>query len=93
MKLPGAAETCLKEVPNAWDDIKLLEGTPGRDVMIARHKGTAWYIGGISATMRERRKTIKFDFMHDGVKYKLTLISDGKHDKKFATQYLVVPWT
>ena len=56
---------------------------PGRDVIIARRKGTAWYIGGISAEQRERRKTIKFDFLPEGVKYKLTLIADGKHDKDF----------
>jgi hypothetical protein len=89
-ELPDAVKTFLKEVPNAWDDIKLLEGTPGRDVIIARRKGTAWYIGGISAENRERKKTIRFDFLPDGVKYKLTLIADGIHDKAFSTQYMVV---
>ncbi len=89
-ELPDAAKTFLKEVPNAWDDTKLLDGYPGRDVVIARRKGTAWYIGGISAEQREITKTIKFDFLPDGAKYKLTLIADGKYDSKFATQYLVV---
>jgi alpha-glucosidase len=90
-ELPDAVKTFLKEVPNAWDDIKLLQGTPGRDVVLARRKGTAWYIGGISAEQRaERTKTIKFDFLSEGVKYKLTLISDGKYDSKFNTQYMVI---
>src|ERR1044072_371727 len=89
--LPDAAKTFFKNVPNAWDDIKLLDGYPGQDVILARRKATSWYIGGISAdNRREKRKTIKFDFLPDGVKYKLTLIADGKHDKAFATQYLVV---
>lgn len=88
--LPDAAKTFLKEVPNAWDDTKLLDGYPGKDVLIARRKGKAWYIGGINAEIIEKRKTIKFDFLPDEVKYKLTLIADGKHDKDFATQYLVV---
>jgi alpha-glucosidase len=89
--LPDAAKTFLKNVPNAWDDTKLLDGYPGQDVIMARRKGTSWYIGGISAdNRRERRKTIKFDFLPEGVKYKLTLITDGKHDKEFATQYLSV---
>ncbi|MBE7174067.1 MAG: glycoside hydrolase family 97 catalytic domain-containing protein [Williamsia sp.] len=89
-ELPDAVKTFLKTVPNAWDDIKLLEGYPGKDVVIARRKGTAWYIGGITSEIRERKKTIKFDFLPEGVKYKLTLIADGKHDKDFSTQYLVV---
>jgi hypothetical protein len=90
-QLPDAAKTFLKNVPNTWDDTKLLDGYPGQDVIIARRKGTSWYIGGISAdNRRERRKTIKFDFLQEGVNYKLTLISDGKHDKDFDTQYLSV---
>ena len=90
LALPDAAKTFLKEVPNAWDDIKLLDGYPGRDVIIARRKGSAWYIGGISAEQREKTKAIKFDFLPQGARYKLTLITGGKHDKDLATQYLVV---
>jgi len=89
-ELPDAAKTFLKEVPNAWDDTKLLDGYPGKDVMIARRKGNAWYIGGINGELREKKKTIKFDFLPDGIRYKLILIADGKHDKAFDTRYLVV---
>lgn len=89
-ELPDAAKTFLKHVPNAWDDSKLLDGYPGKDVIIARRKGNDWYIGGINGEQREKNKTVKFDFLPDGVKYKMTLIADGKHDKTFATQYLVV---
>ena len=90
-ELPDAAKTFLKEVPNVWDNTKLLSGYPGKDIVIARQKGDAWYIGGINAEVRrEKTKTIKFDFLPEGVKYKLTLIADGEHDKEFATQYMVV---
>ncbi len=89
-ELPDAAKTFLKEVPNAWDDTKLLDGYPGRDVIIARRKGNSWYIGGISAEQRELKKTIKFDFLPTGKQYKLILISDGKYDSVFDTQYMVI---
>ena len=49
-----------------------------------------WYIGGICNEFREMIKTISFDFLQEGIKYKLTLITDGKHDKDFNTLYLVV---
>jgi len=88
--LPDAAKTFLKNVPNAWDDTKLLDGYPGKDVIIARRKGNNWYLGGINAEQREKRKTITFAFLPAGVKYKLTLIADGNHDKDFSTQYFVV---
>ncbi len=88
--LPFEVRTFLKEVPNAWDDTKLVSGTPGRDIIIARQKGNLWYLGGISSERFERTKTLKFDFLPEGKKYKLTLITDGKHDKDLATQYFVV---
>lgn len=93
-QLPDAVKGFLKEVPNAWDNTKLIDGYPGKDVIIVRQKGNDWYIGGINAeARRDKSKTLKFDFLPEGVKYKLTLISDGKHDKEFLTQYLVVDKT
>jgi len=89
-RLPDAARSFLKEVPSAWDDSKLLDGNPGRDIIIARRKGDMWYIGGISSERFERTKTLKFNFLPEGKKYKLTLITDGKHDKELTTQYLVI---
>ena len=89
-ELPDAAKAFLRNLPNAWDDIQLLEGTPGRDVMIARRKGSDWYVGGISAELRERKKTVKLNFLPDGIMYKLTLIGDGEHDKALKTQYITV---
>jgi hypothetical protein len=88
--LPDAVKAFLRELPNAWDDTKLLDGYPGKDVIIARKKGNSWYIAGINAEIREKRKTIKFDFLPDNKSYKLTLIADGSYDKDFAIQYLVV---
>jgi hypothetical protein len=46
----------LKNVPNAWDDTKLLDGYPGQDVVIGRRKGNDWYIGGINGEQREKGK-------------------------------------
>ncbi len=90
LELPDAARTFLKEVPNAWDDTKLLEGYPGRNIIIARKKGDSWYIGGLSGERVERIKTLNFGFLPEGARYKMTLISDGVHDKEFTTQYIVV---
>lgn len=89
-QLPDAAKAFLKEVPAAWDDTRLLSGYPGSDVMIARRRNDTWFIGGISAAMHERTEKISFSFLPEGVKYKLTLISDGKHDKALTSRYLTV---
>ncbi len=89
-ELPEPAISFLKEVPTAWDDTKLLEGYPGRDIVMARRKGNAWYVGGLNAEQIEKQKTLVFSFLPEGVRYKLTLIADGKHDKEFSISYAVV---
>lgn len=91
--LPDAARSFLKEVPNAWDDTKLLDGYPGKSIIIARQKGNMWYVGGLNNERGEKTKTLKFSFLPEGVKYKLILIADGKHDKAFDTQFMVVDRT
>jgi alpha-glucosidase len=88
--LPDAAKDFLKGVPNAWDNTKLIDGYPGKDLVIARNKGNAWYIGGISAERYPKEKALLFNYLPVNVKYKLTLIADGEHDKKLVTQYMVV---
>ena len=92
-ELPDAVKNFLREVPAAWDDTKLLDGYPGKDVIISRRKGSTWYIGGLNAELKEKHKKVSFDFLPKNVKYKLTLIADGKHDKVFSTQYKVVDST
>jgi len=89
-QLPDAPKTFLKNVPNAWDETKLLDGYPGRDVTMARRKGEAWYVGGINGENVEKKKSLRFNFLPEGRNYKLTLITDGTHDKDFATQFSVV---
>ena len=88
--LPDAAKHFLMEVPNAWDNTKLIDGYPGKDLIIARNKSDVWYIGGISAEKSPKIKTLTFNYLPESVKYKLTLIADGEHDKKLVIQYMVV---
>ena len=90
-ELPEEAKTFLKEVPTAWDDTKLIDGYPGQEVIMARRKGNAWYVGGISASeSKETTKKLRFSFLKEGVNYRTVLIADGNHDKAFASQVMVV---
>ena len=40
----------MSELPTAWDETRLLEGYPAEKVVMARRKGTRWYIAGINGT-------------------------------------------
>lgn len=49
-RLPDFAVDYLKEVPTTWDETKLLDGEPGKFVVIARKKNGRQYIGAINGT-------------------------------------------
>ncbi|WP_406465960.1 glycoside hydrolase family 97 catalytic domain-containing protein [Streptomyces sp. NBC_00111] len=39
----------LDQLPTAWDETRLLAGSPGQETYMARRAGGRWYVGGISA--------------------------------------------
>lgn len=44
----------------------------------------------VNAPGWEKRKNSKLNFLDKDVKYRMTLITDGKHDKELSTAYSVV---
>ncbi len=47
---PAAALDFLREVPTTWDETRLLDGYPGRNILLARRHGRTWYVAAINAT-------------------------------------------
>lgn len=39
----------LDQLPTAWDETRLLGGSPGKEAYVARRAGGRWFVGGISA--------------------------------------------
>ena len=46
---PEWAINFMKEVPTTWDDMKYIDGYPGKYVVFARKKGDKWYVAGVNA--------------------------------------------
>ena len=81
--LPGYVQDFLKEIPVTWDEIKYLDGIPGKDMILARRKGDTWYVGGINGENSAKEFTINMgDF--GASDYKVTQILDGKTNTEFA---------
>ena len=47
---PAAAIAFMREVPTTWDDTRLVDGYPGRNIVLARRHGDAWYVAAINAS-------------------------------------------
>ncbi len=89
-ELPDAARSFLKIVPNTWDDTKLIDGYPGKFTVMARRKGDNWFIGGLNSDFREKKQNLSFDFLPENTTFRLTLIADFEHDKKFTVKTITV---
>lgn len=63
---PDWAISFMKEVPTTWDEVKFIDGYPGKYVVLARRKGNTWYVAGVNA----QQETVK-------LKAKLPMISAG----------------
>lgn len=46
---PEWAIDFMKKVPTTWDDVRYIDGYPGKYVVFARKKGDKWYIAGVNA--------------------------------------------
>jgi alpha-glucosidase len=72
-KQPEAVKDYFRQLPTQWDDIKLLYGTPGHDVVIARLSNGKWWIAGINGENKE--KTINVDLSTFGMSRKAVIIT------------------
>jgi hypothetical protein len=47
----------LKEIPTTWDETRLVDGYPGKYVVLARRHGDKWYVAALNGT----KETLKID--------------------------------
>jgi alpha-glucosidase len=71
----------MGSLPETWDDVKFVDGIPGKYVVLARRKGERWYIAGINGERAERTITLPVPFLHNDTKG--ILITDSTSTKNF----------
>ncbi|KAA9346638.1 glycoside hydrolase family 97 protein [Larkinella humicola] len=76
-----------KDLPTVWDETKVLDGTPGQYVSVARRKGNDWFLGTITST-EARKIDLSLAFLEPGKQYSLSVYEDdgtGKIRKQTRT--------
>lgn len=63
---PVWAMDFMKAVPTTWDDVRFIDGYPGKYAIIARKSGGKWYIAGINAGDAPIKKTITLPMLKAG---------------------------
>ncbi len=82
--LPAEGREFLKRVPTTWDEIKFVQGYPGKEMVIARRKGDNWFVAGVNGEKSPRQLSIDLSFITGD--FTAILIQDGKTAKDFNIQ-------
>ncbi|HET7733068.1 MAG TPA: glycoside hydrolase family 97 catalytic domain-containing protein, partial [Paludibacter sp.] len=77
----------LSDVPASWDDTKVLSAKYGEFAVVAKRKGSEWFVGGMT-NWNERDITVDFSFLASGKKYKAEIFRDGADANQNANQYV-----
>lgn len=83
-KQPDYVVDFMRNLPLRWDDIKFLDGYPGKYVILARKGNGKWYVGGINGTEDNIRTGLDLSVLgqFDGG----TIITGGNTDRDFSTR-------
>jgi alpha-glucosidase len=76
----------LASVPVTWDELKVLEASIGEYLVLARRKGSTWYIGALNNNEKDREFTIDLSFIGSGSK-NAVIMQDGLNATLFAEDY------
>lgn len=79
------AEDFLKRIPAAWDETKLIGGTPDSYATIARRKGEDWFVASLSK--QSRQVSLSLSFLKAGQTYYAYIYKDGACKSEIAFDY------
>ena len=71
---PTWAIDFMKAVPTSWDDVKFIDGYPGKYLVMARRVGEKWYLAAINAEEKPLVLNLSLDMFNVGDE--VTLYSD-----------------
>lgn len=63
--VPENIKDFLRTLPDSWDDVKFIDGYPGKLFVVARKKENTWYVSGINGENVAKQLRLKLDFLKD----------------------------
>lgn len=86
--VPEHVKDFLRNLPDYWDDVKFIDGYPGKLYVVARKSGDAWYVAGINGENTEKQLNLDLSFVKN---LKGQLIGSGADKNSFTSTTVQVP--
>lgn len=84
-QMPPFVKDFLRRLPAQWDNVKFIDGYPGKLVVIARHAGDRWIVAGLNGEAKEKTLSLDLSFIKSA---KGIVIADSP-DQKIIQQEIV----
>jgi hypothetical protein len=81
---PGFVKAYMADLPKRWDDVKFIDGYPGKFVVLARRSGDRWFIAGINGENADRTVTLNTAFLNKSTQE--NIITDSDTTKSFVNK-------
>lgn len=72
--VPDYVKNFLRTLPDSWDDVRFIDGYPGKFFVVARRAGNKWYVAGINGEKEEKQLQLDLSFLKNRKGY---LIASG----------------
>ncbi|QES88646.1 glycoside hydrolase family 97 protein [Rhizosphaericola mali] len=72
---PDYVKSFLQNLPTHWDDVKFLDGYPGKFIVIARKSGEKWFVAGLNGDSSSCKIDLDLSFLPKNAKGKI--FTDG----------------
>ena len=63
---PKEVQNFITNLPTTWDETRLLSGYPGESVVMARRKGSVWYVAGINGKDEPQKVAVDISPLAEG---------------------------
>jgi len=85
--MPDYVKTFLADLPTYWDDVKFIDGYPGKYLVVARRSGARWYVAGINGENTEKVLSLDLSFLGNK---KGRIISDADEPRTFTNKEITL---
>jgi alpha-glucosidase len=89
--VPEYVKDFLKELPNNWDDVKFIDGYPGKLYVVARKSGNKWYVAGINGEGAGKSLTLDLSFLKNKKGQLIASGNDATDEPSFKSTPVAVP--
>ncbi|XHS78669.1 glycoside hydrolase family 97 catalytic domain-containing protein [Burkholderiaceae bacterium UC74_6] len=86
--VPAYVKAFMRELPRHWDEVRFLDGEPGKFVVLARRAGAQWFVAGINADDQPRELQLDLAWLS---RREGQLITDGEGPREFSQRQLAAP--